>query len=266
MLRFSIVFTLIVLVATGCRVSTSDHEAVLDELEATQIELAESERTEEELRAEIDTLNERIATVLSEKEAIEAELEDTKGNLENQLEASRRELEELRRARAKTEERLAAYREVAQKLASMVEAGQLSISIRNGRMVINLDNDILFASGRTNIQREGQQALSQLSEVLQDIEDRNFLIAGHTDNVPISSNRFSSNWELSTARAVEVVQFLQGEGVRPEVLAAAGFGEYDPVASNEEAATRALNRRIEIILMPSIDELPSLPDDIVDES
>lgn len=273
MLRYSLIFVLILLVAACGRISTSDHEAVLDDLEATQIDLAESQRTNEEMSAEIDTLNERIAvlqeeqkSLKEEKDALETDLEAAKQDLQDKLEANRQELEQLRKARAQTEERLAAYRKVAEQLASMVEAGQLSITIRQGRMVINLDNEILFASGRTAIQQEGRDALQQLSEILKEIDDRNFVIAGHTDNVPIRSQRFSSNWELSTARAVEVVKFLEEQGVNPKVLAAAGYGEFDPIASNEDAESRALNRRIEIILMPSIDELPTLPEDILDES
>ncbi len=276
MLRTLAVFFLIILVAACGRISTDDHEAVLDDLEETEIELAETERQRAELEAEVETLNTRIAALQDEKSALNAELDEArgdlelyesrKGSLEEALEANRSELDELREARRQTEERLQVYRQVAEQLASMIEAGQLSVTIREGRMVINMDDDILFASGRTNIQNEGQEALAELAEILQDIDGRNFLIAGHTDNVPIRSGRFSSNWELSTARAVEVVQFLQEEGVEPRVLAAAGYGEYDPIASNEEAETRALNRRIEIVLMPSIEELPALPDDLLDES
>ena len=263
----------------ACGVPEEKHDEVLDNLEQTQISLADTEAAkadlEEELSAQIANLDERIETLEAEKSSLEAELDEAradldlyetrKGSLEESLEASREELDELREARRKTEERLAVYREVAEQLAAMVEAGQLSVTIRQGRMVINLDDDILFDSGRTDIKQDGQDALADLAEILQDIEGREFLIAGHTDNVPIGSGRFDSNWELSTARAVEVVQFLQENGVNPQNLAAAGYGEYDPIASNEEAETRALNRRIEIVLMPTIDELPSLPDDVLDE-
>ena len=276
MLRMTIVVVLVILLAACGRVSTADHEAVLHELEDTQIELADTERQRAELEAEVATLNQRIEELQEERASLKSELEvakgdlelyeSRKGSLEEALEANREELNELREARRQTEKRLQEYRQVAAQLASMVEAGQLSVTIRDGRMVINLDNEILFASGRKDIQQEGQEALRSLAGVLQDIEGRNFLVAGHTDNVPISSARFNSNWELSTARAVEVVQFLQGEGVSPGVLAAAGYGEYDPIASNEEPETRALNRRIEIILMPSIHELPALPDDLFEES
>ena len=269
---------LLALVA-ACGIPEEQHDDVLDELEQTQIDLAETERDKDELEEtltnEINALDDRVEELHAENDELQDELEEARGDidlyesragsLEESLEANRQELDELREARRQTEERLDVYREVAEQLAGMIEAGQLSVDIREGRMVINLDDDILFDSGRTAIKSDGQTALEELAEILDDIEEREFLIAGHTDNIPISSSRFDSNWELSTARAVEVVRFLQDEGVPPRNLVAAGYGEHDPIASNDEAETRALNRRIEIVLMPSIDELPDLPDDVIDE-
>jgi chemotaxis protein MotB len=95
--------------------------------------------------------------------------------------------------------------------------------------------------------------------IFRSIGDRKFQVAGDTDNVPIHTERFPSNWELSTARAVEVVRYLIAQGVRPDVLSAAGYGEFDPVASNDDASSRARNRRIEITLQPNIDELVAVP-------
>ena len=279
MIRSTSLFLITLFVLAGCGVPHEEHDDVLDNLESTQISLSETmkdkEALDEKLRTEIDTLNERIDTVNAEKTALEEELDEAhgdielyesrKGSLEESLEANREELDELREARRQTEKRLEEYREVAEQLAGMIEAGQLSVTIRQGRMVINMDDDILFDSGRTDIKSDGQEALADLAEVLQDITDREFLIAGHTDDVPISSGRFGSNWELSTARSVEVVTFLQDNGVSPQHLAAAGYGEHDPIASNDDDEGRAQNRRIEIVLMPSIDELPSLPDEVLDD-
>lgn len=271
---------LIATLSSACLVPKSRHEEALDQLEETRIQLAATERDkaelEERLTGELESLQARIADLEGDKSALETELaearsdlefyESRKGSLEEALAANRQELSELRRARQQTEERLQVFRDLASQLASMIEAGQLSVNIRDGRMVINLADDILFDSGRTEIKTDGKAALEELSAVLRDIPDRNFLVAGHTDNIPIRSGRFSSNWELSTARAVTVVEYLQQQGVSPQNLAAAGYGEFDPIASNDEAETRALNRRIEIILMPNIEELPSVPDDILQES
>jgi chemotaxis protein MotB len=131
-------------------------------------------------------------------------------------------------------------------------------------MLIALPNDVLFDSGRTDLKPEAKASLAKVAEVLAGISDRHFLVAGHTDNVPIHTSRFASNWELSTERAVEVTRLLISQGMRPEVLAAAGYGEFDPVAPNDSADHRALNRRIEIVLQPNLAELPALQSVIAD--
>jgi chemotaxis protein MotB len=127
-------------------------------------------------------------------------------------------------------------------------------------MLIQLPNDVLFDSGKTNIKPDGQAALAKVAQVLSSITDRKYVVAGDTDNVPIHSARFPSNWELSTARAVEVTKFLVQKGMKPEVLAAAGYGEWDPVAPNDTPEHRAQNRRIEIVLQPNLSDLPPMDD------
>jgi chemotaxis protein MotB len=142
----------------------------------------------------------------------------------------------------------------------MIDAGQLKVAIRNGRMLIQLPNDVLFESGKTDIKPDGKATLAQVAPVLAGISDRSFLVAGHTDDVPIHSGRFPSNWELSTARAVEVTRLLIADGMRAQVIAAAGYGEFDPVVANDSTDHRAQNRRIEIVLEPNLSDLPSLDD------
>ena len=100
--------------------------------------------------------------------------------------------------------------------------------------------------------------LAKVAQVLGTVADRDFLVAGHTDNVPIHTALFPSNWELSTRRAVEVVHILVAQGMQPRMLAAAGYGEFDPVVANDTAEHRAQNRRIEIVLQPNLADLPPL--------
>jgi chemotaxis protein MotB len=279
-MRHLLALPVLIAFIAGCGVPRATHEALLKELDETRIALAQVEKdsaeTEEQLRAQIEALSARIATAEERQVALTGQLEEARGNLsmyeskagglEEALQATRSELDELRRARAQAEKRLSMYRDLANRLTSMIKSGQLAVKIRDGKMVIELADSILFDTGRTDIKPDGRAALEQLATVLSEVGDRNFLVAGHTDNVPISSGRFRSNWELSTARAVEVVKFLQDKGVDPTRLAAAGYGEFDPVASNDDRESRGLNRRIEIILMPNIEELPALPDDLFEGS
>ncbi|HEY6461539.1 MAG TPA: OmpA family protein, partial [Polyangiaceae bacterium] len=146
-----------------------------------------------------------------------------------------------------------------QKFKTMIDAGQLKLATRNGRLVIQLPNDVLFDSGQTAIKPAGRDALLQVAKVLATVPGRTFQVAGDTDDVPIQNARFASNWELSTARAVEVVKLLVTQGIAPGVLSAAGYGQFDPVASNDSPDGRAKNRRIEITLQPNLDELVAAP-------
>lgn len=260
----------------ACGIPEEQHNKVVQDLENLKLELASTQQakadSEAELNAKIEELEARIAATEAQKTEIEAQLADANANLsmyesktgglEKALAATKVELEELRKQKVQQEKRLAEYRKLTEQLANMVKSGKLQVKVRNGNMVIQLANNILFDTGKTEVKKDGQDALTELGSVLQTITNRRFLVAGHTDNVPISSGRFKSNWELSTARAVNVVQYLQDAGVNPGVLAAAGYGEFDPVAANDTDDGKALNRRIEIILMPNLDELPKLPKDL----
>lgn len=178
-----------------------------------------------------------LATDLEEARALAAELE--------------------RRARAQTE-RLAAFRRMLGQFRAMIDSGRLRVRIVRGQMVIELSSAILFRSGSAELSEEGEQTLAQVAEVLRSIPDRRFQVAGHTDDEPVRRSRFRSNWELSTARAVSVVEYLQEQGVAPGDLSAAGYGEFAPTEGNDSEEGRAANRRIEIVLMPNLDELPDM--------
>ena len=146
------------------------------------------------------------------------------------------------------------YNQLVVALEEEIQRGELTITNLEGQLSVNLLNNILFDSGKTTIKPAGQKVLKSLGDVLSKFPDKALQIAGHTDNVQISSRlieRYPSNWELSTARATSVVHFLQDKvGLQGERLIAAGYSEYQPVASNKEATSRAQNRRIQILLVP----------------
>jgi chemotaxis protein MotB len=133
----------------------------------------------------------------------------------------------------------------------MVDAGTIKVGFRKGRLVVKLDEAILFDSGKAALKDEGKTALGELIAPLKEVK-RDWIVAGHTDNVPIRTAKFNNNWELSAARAVEVVDFLIDNGMPADRVGAAGYAEFDPVADNASPEGRAQNRRIEIILMPTI--------------
>ena len=146
-----------------------------------------------------------------------------------------------------------------QRFQSMIDSGQLRVRIVRNRMVVELPEGVLFDSGRARIKDDGEATLSEVATVLAEVPDREFQIAGHTDNVPVGRrSRFDSNWELSAQRAVNVARFLVTQGMPANRISAAGYADTQPVASNDSDEGRAQNRRIEIVLVPSLDELPDL--------
>jgi chemotaxis protein MotB len=265
---------------TGC-VKKSTHQVALsqlDEARAAQAELANRLETElqrrderetrlrgqmDDLQAEIDRLIEDLGIARRDNLRTNAELEESRleaqrlqtllnarGAQAQQLQAR---LNQLAAIEQEIRERNQIYEEVLSRFRSLIDAGRLSVSISRGRMVINLPQDILFASGSASLGSDGRGTLVEVAGVLSEIEDRRFQVEGHTDDRPISTAQFPSNWELSAARALSVVKLLVANGVPPESLSGAGYGEFQPVALNETSDGRRLNRRIEIVMLPNLD-------------
>ena len=224
------------------------------EMQAKQSRIDQLARAMEACERKSDGLMHRFRNLNAQNVEINAKLQEQNVSVE-QLQ---RALKELRERKARAEARLQTFRSMLERFQKMIASGKLRVRIVRGRMVVELSENILFDSGRADLKQYGEVALAEVAAVLKTIPDRDFQIAGHTDNIPISSRRFPSNWELSTARAVNVTRFLAEHGVQRERLSAAGYAETQPVASNHTPEERAQNRRIEIVLMPNLEELPDL--------
>ncbi len=243
------------------------HEATLQELDKTRASLGMAERTIDEQNHQIQSNKEEIAqakSILSDldikKLALQEELYDAQNFLnESQLKLKDYEgqLETLRKIEAETQKRNEIYEQFVKQLQNMIDGGQLTVKIEHGRIVINLPENVLFASGSAVVNPSGIIALTNITNVLKGFQDRSFQIEGHTDSVPIKSSSFPSNWELSSARALSVLHLMIQGGMLSTNVSAAGFGEFHPRADNETKEGRALNRRIEIIMQPNLDILTS---------
>lgn len=217
--------------------------------------------------AESDRERAELAARASELEAQARELGERLRTAGDNVELLANERSQLSRALSETRAQLAALEsrgdgadqaaldELRGRLAKLADAGRLKVVLRGGRLLVELPNDVLFASGRSEVSADGRAAVLEVAKALASLQGRRFQVAGHTDDVPIQSGRFPSNWELSTARAVEVTKLLVEGGVRPEALSAAGHGEFSPVAGNDSPDGRAKNRRIEIVLVPDLGAL-----------
>lgn len=146
------------------------------------------------------------------------------------------------------------YENLVKEMQKEIEQGDIKITQAVDRLSVNLVEKILFDSGKAEIKPAGLKILKRVGDILKGISDKQIRVEGHTDNVQIGArirHKFPTNWELSTARASNVVRYLQDKvGVDPKMLSAAGFSEYKPVASNDTDEGKAQNRRIEIVLLP----------------
>lgn len=235
--------------AAGCgRDWEAEYNQLQSEHEQTQAEL----RTAQQRITELEQQNRELSAVLESQGADLSDLTALRERLQSELAAARAR-EEANRTR------LDSLRRMAMAFREMVAAGQLRVRIVRGNMVVELPEGVLFDSGRAELREAANATLERVAQVLASVPNRNFLVAGHTDNIPIGRrNRYESNWELSAARGVAVVRFLAEHGMSAERLAAAGYADTQPVASNSSEEGRAQNRRIEIIVLPNLDELPDL--------
>lgn len=232
-------------------------QAEIGELEAQMARNArERAATEAEMQARIEELEASRATAADRFEEARQEvyrLEALLGERGAEYQRLQRRLEALRAMEREVRERNAIYEDVIGRFRSLMDGGQLSVDIVRGRLVILLPQDVLFASGSATLGAEGRSVLAEVGTVLAEFPDRRFQVEGHTDNVPIATERFPSNWELSSARALAVVRLLAREGVDPANISGAAYGEYQPVASNDDREGRRRNRRIEIVMLPNLD-------------
>lgn len=192
--------------------------------------------------------------------------------MERDLEARKKELDELTAELQKREQRVNELEEILKKKDEAVnelkkkvqaalvgfENNGLTIQQKNGKVYVSLDEKLLFASGSTVVDPKGAEALKKLGKVLEQNQDINILIEGHTDNVPYNSGggAIKDNWDLSALRATSVLKTITSNSkIDPSRLTAAGRGEFVPVDPANTAEARKKNRRTDIILTPKLDEL-----------
>jgi len=254
-------FLLALPLLAGCGVKTSTHRKALDQIKLLEGQLSDATTRNDDQSRRITVLEADLTRVKADVDKLASGkhlTEEEVSRLRGEKQASDDELRQLREQRDAQERRLAAYRDLQSRFKQLVATGALEVQLRNGQMTLKLPSGVLFPSGAADLSKEGRATLAKVTEVLMAFKDRRFLVAGHTDNVPISTKKFKNNWFLSSARAVSVVEFMIGAGFPEDRLAAAGYADEDPVGDNGTAQGRELNRRIEIILVPDLTELPSL--------
>ncbi len=235
-----------VLFASACATQASHHAEIArqralssDLIECKQRALDVS-KTREKLMLEKQSLHQERLDLIAEIEAERTGNAELRQTLEAERSTSKTEIQQLS----------GTYRALVEQLESEVRSGEIEIEELRGRLQVRAMDQILFDSGSVEIKPRGRAVLAKIATQLAKISDRRVRVEGHTDNVPIATARFPTNWELSVGRAAIVARFLAEQGVSAPRLEASGFGEFQPIASNAEPAGRARNRRIEIVLAP----------------
>lgn len=227
-------------------------QALTTTVARTQQRIADVERTRAEtatelarLQAEQVRLNVELARVIKDR-----------SHLKQSTEELQRALMQLAARKAQADRRVAEFKTLLTSFQKLIDSGALRVTVADGRMVLMLPSDVLFDSGSARLSREGKQTITDVANVLRDMPERRFQIEGHTDDVPIHTAQFASNWELAAGRALGVIRAMLDAGVDGARVSGASYGEHHSVARNDSPQGRAENRRIEIVLVPDLSMLP----------
>jgi len=209
--------------------------------------LAEQAQKNQELLAELEAKELKLATESSRLEKLQKELKlrsEQIDELQSLINAKEAQMQQLKNA-------------ISSALHNFEGKG-LTVVHKNGKIYVSMENKLLFNSGSWAVGSEGKKAVEQLASVLAENKDINVLIEGHTDDVPYTGATLIDNWDLSVKRATAIVRILENKGVNPTQITAAGRSEFVPVDSNKNTEGKAKNRRIEIILAPNLDQISKL--------
>jgi len=231
------------------------HEKARQELEQTKMRVMQLAGELEKMGVNMDALSSEMQQSSTEKEQLAKDLEE----LQAALAEYKKRAESLEKIKAR-------YDELRSKLKKLTDLG-LKVEIRHNRMVIRLPGDVLYPSGSDKLRKEGEAVVLAVADVIRKdptLKKRYFQVAGHTDNIPLKGGKFGDNWGLSAMRARAVLLFLiestekGGGGLDAANLHAAGYGDMDPVVANDTPEGRGQNRRVELVLIPDVEEMLDL--------
>ncbi len=240
-LRIGIAVIAVGLITTGC-VSSGKFKKMEAQKDS---EIAALKKQKSDLDGQKQALEKQKGTLEQSK----TELEQNKAAMEEQLGSLQQEKTALAAASQQQQQQ---YDALVKGLSSEVEKGQLQVRQYQNMLSVDLAEQIFFDSGRATLKSGGKDVLKKVGEALKGYENKIIRVVGHTDNVPLAKSlqaTFPTNWDLSVARATNVVRFLQEVGVPPERMVPSGRSEFDPVAPNDTPEGRQKNRRIEIMLI-----------------
>ena len=266
----ALILALGLLSTTGC-VTNKKFNALQSEYNESQLSLAAANTNIKSLETQLSNCQSGYGELRQDYANLQKTLEQSiatnqSGNvniskLVDEINASNSYIKRLVEAKSKSDSLLMVLSNNLTRSLDTSELKDVDIKVLKGVVYISLADNMLFRSGSYEISPDAMDILSKIAKIIKDYKNYSVLVEGNTDNVPIKRTNIRNNWDLSTLRASSVVQVLQNDfGVDPSRLTAGGRGEYNPVASNESADGRQLNRRTQIIITPSLDQFMDLID------
>jgi chemotaxis protein MotB len=252
LLRLPVFVGSLAVLTAGCGYSEDQWQAQLAKYNKLQAEKNDDDAKLADAQNKVDALTKQLQDLGVNVSSMKANLDETQKALDQYKERAKQL--ELIKARFET---------LKAKLDTLTKLG-LTVNVRHNRMVISLPGDVLFDSGRETLKKDGKDILLKVANIIKadpQLTARDYEVAGDTDNQPLAHGPFKDNWGLSLMRAREVLVFLvdpaQG-GLPIQHWSAAGFADTDPVADNSTADGRQKNRRCELIVLPSVEEMLDL--------
>ena len=244
MIKSQISILVLFLALTAC-VSSQKYNELENNHNRSQQELATTKSKVEELETLVAELERKLGKASTNQKSLTQSI----GHMKDALREATLRKQEI-------DKRMKEYRKLIQRFKSLTDAGELSIKIIDGRMVVVMPSDVLFASGSSRLSKKGKGTIKKVAEVLTSIPEKKYQIEGHTDNVPIRSKVFPSNWELASARATNVLKTMIKSGLPAQRISAASFAETKPLKPNDTKGGKQANRRIEVVVVPDLSLLP----------
>ena len=289
-MKSGLIAILALLSVVGCGYTESEWKAQLDKYSKLSSQCQEEKAAREQAQADLDAAKKLVADLETQLKKsgfdltnLSAQLQQTgteKDQLASNVDQLRRALDEYKLRAEQLERIKKRFEMLRDKLNKLTQLG-LKVEVRNNRMVIRLPGDVLFPSGSDKLKPEAVKVLKAVAEVIRNdpqLVKRYFQVAGHTDNKPLQGGVFRDNWGLSLMRARGVLLYLiepvnpkpqdkakerdteysGGGGLDVARLHAAGYGETDPVQPNTDDEKRTANRRVELVLLPDVEEMLDL--------
>lgn len=245
---------------TSC-ISQKKYRAALDREQNLMATTTELNASITQLKGQIERLetdNAKLVKQIDDAMKRAADASGVANMTKNQLEAEQKRLWDMRKLLEEQRQSVEGLRKKMADALTGFNSNELQVFVKNGRVYVSLQENLLFPSGSAVVNPKGKQALGTLAQVLNSNPDINVVVEGHTDSIPIRG-KYEDNWALSTARAAAIVRLLTDVNkVDPVRVTASGRSKYEPVESNDTPEGRQRNRRTEIILAPKLDQLMQL--------